>query len=79
MGYGLARDHDNSRPAEVLFQGWDRGKPVAFDVTFASTLTPVILNSASASVGAAAYAAECVESMQPMTPDARSWGEHVPP
>ena len=52
VGYGLARDHVNSRPADV------RGKPAAFDVTVASPLTPVTLNNASTSVGAAAYAAE---------------------
>ena len=54
----LARDHVNSRPADVLVQGWDRGKPAAFDATVASPLTPVTLNNASTSVGAAAYAAE---------------------
>ena len=59
VGYGLARDHINSRPADILVQGWDRGKPAAFDVTVTSPLTPVTLNNASASVGAAAYAAEC--------------------
>ena len=58
VGYGLALDHVNSRPADVLVQGWDRGKPAAFDVTVASPLTPVTLNNASTSVGAAAYAAE---------------------
>eukprot|EP00731_Ephydatia_muelleri_P016164 Em0009g588a len=59
VGYGLARDHINSCPADILVQGWDRGKPAAFDVTVTSPLTPVSLNNASASVGAAAYAAEC--------------------
>eukprot|EP00731_Ephydatia_muelleri_P023351 Em0015g934a len=59
VGYGLARDHINSRPADILVQGWDRGKPAAFDVTVTSPLTPVSLNNASASMGAAAYAAEC--------------------
>ncbi|KAL5500204.1 hypothetical protein EMCRGX_G011723 [Ephydatia muelleri] len=49
----------NSRPADILVQGWNRGKPAAFDVTVTSPLTPVSLNNASASVGAAAYAAEC--------------------
>ena len=58
MGYGLTSDHVNSRPADVLVQGWDRGKPAAFDVTVASPLTPVTLNNASTYVGAAAYAAE---------------------
>ncbi|KAL5474377.1 hypothetical protein EMCRGX_G026317 [Ephydatia muelleri] len=59
VGYGLARDHINSRPADILVEGWDREKPAAFDVTVTSPLTPVSLNNASASVGAAAYAAEC--------------------
>ena len=58
MGYSLSRDHVNSRPADVPVQGWDRGKPAAFNVTFTSPFTPVTLNNASASVGAAAYAAE---------------------
>ena len=58
-GYGLARDHMNSRPADILVQGWNRGKPAAFDVTVTSPLTPVSLNNTSALVGAAAYAAEC--------------------
>ena len=78
VGYGLARDHVNSRPADVLVQGWDRGKPAAFDITVASPLTPVTLNNASTSVGAAAYAAELRKHV-PMTPDARSWGGHVSP
>ena len=59
VGYGLARDHINSRPADILVLGWDRGKPAAFDVRVISPLTPVSLNNASALVGAAAYAAEC--------------------
>ncbi|KAL5500176.1 hypothetical protein EMCRGX_G011690 [Ephydatia muelleri] len=59
VGYGLARDHMNSRPADILVQGWNRGKPAAFDVTVTSPLTPVSLNNTSALVGAAAYAAEC--------------------
>ena len=44
VGYGLARDHVNSPPADVLVQGWNRGKPAAFDVTVASPITPVTLN-----------------------------------
>ncbi|KAL5484116.1 hypothetical protein EMCRGX_G020564 [Ephydatia muelleri] len=59
VGYGLARYHINSRPADILVQGWDRRKPAVFDATVTSPLTPVSLNNASASVGAAAYAAEC--------------------
>ena len=26
VGYGLSGDHINTRPADVLVQGWDRGK-----------------------------------------------------
>ena len=29
VGYGLGRDNVNSRPADVLVQGLDRGKPTA--------------------------------------------------
>ena len=36
VGYGLSRDHINTRPANVLVQGWDRGKPAAFDITVTS-------------------------------------------
>ena len=79
MGYGLARDHVNSHPADILVQGWDRGKPAAFDVIVASPLTPVSLNNASTSVGAAIYAAELRKHVAAMTPDARSWGGHVSP
>ena len=41
VGYGLARDHVNSRPADFLIHGWDKGKPAAVDVTVASPLTQV--------------------------------------
>ena len=46
MGYGLGRDNVNSRPADVLVQCWDRGKPTAFDVTVMSSLTPITLGVA---------------------------------
>ncbi|KAL5477538.1 hypothetical protein EMCRGX_G024349 [Ephydatia muelleri] len=36
VGYGLSGDHINTRPANVLVQGWDRGKPAAFDITVTS-------------------------------------------
>ena len=38
VGYGLSRDHINSRPADILVQSWDRGKPATFDVRVASLL-----------------------------------------
>ena len=59
MEYGLSGDHINTRPADVLVQGWDRGKPAAFDITVTSPLTPATLRDASTFSGAAAHAAEC--------------------
>ena len=58
-GYGLSSDHSNTRPADVLVQGWDRGSPAALDITVTSPLTPATLRDASFTAGAAAYAAEC--------------------
>ena len=61
MGYGLGRNNVNSRPADVLVQGWDGGKPTPFDVTVTSLLTPVTLSEArwvSVAIGAAVFAAE---------------------
>ena len=42
VGYGLGRDNVNSRPADVLVQGWD-----CIDVTVTSSITPVTLSEAS--------------------------------
>ena len=36
-------DNSNSRPADVLVDGWERAKPVAFDVTVTTPLTPATL------------------------------------
>ena len=58
MGYGLSPSHSNSCPADIHVQGWDRGRPAAFDVTVTSPLTPAILKETSASAGAAAHIAE---------------------
>ena len=59
VGYGLSGDHINTHPAYVLVQGWDRGKPAAFDITVTSPLTPATLRDASTVSGAAVRAAEC--------------------
>ena len=32
MGSGLTPDHNHSCPADVLVEGWERGKPTAFDI-----------------------------------------------
>ena len=59
VGYGLSGDHISTRPADVLVQGWDKGKPTAFDITVNSPLTPATLRDVITSSGAAAHAAEC--------------------
>ena len=46
----LSPNNSNSRPADILVQGWERGLPAAFDVTVTSPLTPASLEEASASV-----------------------------
>ena len=58
MGHGLSPSHSNSCPADILVQGWDRGRPAAFDVTVTSPLTPAIMEETSALAGAAAHIAE---------------------
>ena len=58
MGHGLSPSHSNSRPADILVQGWDRGRPAALDVTVTSPLTPAILEETSALAGSAAHIAE---------------------
>ena len=46
------------QPADVLIAGWDRGKPVAFDVTVTYLLCPAILRESCRVSGAASTAAE---------------------
>ena len=42
-GHGLTRDHNHTRPEDVLIAaGWDRGKPAAFDATITSPLCPAM-------------------------------------
>ena len=55
---GLTRDLDHTRPADILIAGWDRGKPVALDITIASPLCPAILGESCQQAGAAVLAAE---------------------
>ena len=58
VGYGLGRVNINSRLADILMQGWDRGHLAAFDVTVTSPLTPATLNFSAVTEGAAAPPAE---------------------
>ena len=58
-GHGLTRDHNHTRPADVLIAGGgDREKPAAFDVTVASPLCPAILRDSCRMSGVASTAAE---------------------
>ena len=43
MGSGFTPDHNHSHPADVLIEGWERGKPVALDITVTSPLYSAFL------------------------------------
>eukprot|EP00731_Ephydatia_muelleri_P006380 Em0003g628a len=47
-GHGLTRDLAHTRPADILIAGWDRGKPVALDLTITSPLCSAILRATAA-------------------------------
>ena len=69
MGHGLSPNHSNSRPADILVQGWERGLPAAFDVS--------VLSPHSSQPGGG----ECLswsallkpESTLPMTASVENW------
>ena len=75
MRYGLSGDHVNTRPADVLVQGWDRGKPAAFEITVTSPLTPTTLRDASSGGEGGG-----VENTPPMLPRETlgHWGKEAP-
>ena len=54
---GLLGLNSNSRPADVLVDGWEWAKPVAFDVTVTSPLISATSGDACKSAGVAAYTA----------------------
>ena len=47
VGRRLTPDLRQSRPADVLMADWERGRPVAWNVTVTSPLTPALLNEAT--------------------------------
>ena len=49
---------EETRPADILVQNWEFGKPAALDFTVTSPLNPTTLNGASVTAGSAASAAE---------------------
>ena len=60
----------------MLVEGWERGKPEAFDITVTSPLCPAFLGEASQVAGAAALAAE---TRKHIIKGAKSWVGHVFP
>ena len=58
MGSGHTPDHNNTCPADVLVEGWEREKPASFDITVTSPFCPAFLGEASHVAVAAALAAE---------------------
>ena len=63
-GAGLSTDLSQPRPADILVQDWDRGKPAAFDISVDSPLNSNVLSAVRARAGAASEAAEL-----------RNWGD----
>ena len=57
-GAGLSTDLSQSRPADILVQDWDRGKPATFDISVVSQLNSNVLSAAGARAGAASEVAE---------------------
>ena len=56
MGSGLSADLGHSRPADVLINDWELGKPAALVFTVTSPLTSSIMSEAGTTEGAAALA-----------------------
>eukprot|EP00731_Ephydatia_muelleri_P002494 Em0001g2494a len=58
VGAGLFPDHSQSRPADILLQNWNLGRPVALDISVVSPLNPSTLAEAGATFGAVLEATE---------------------
>ena len=57
-GSSLDEEGRQTRPADILVQNWEFGKPAALDFTVTSPLNPTTLNDASVTAGSTASAAE---------------------
>ena len=57
-GSSLDEEGRQTRPADILVQNWEFGKPAALDFTVTSPLNPTTLNEASVTAGSTASAAE---------------------
>ena len=58
VGAGLFPDHSQSRPADILLQNWNLGRPIALDISVVSPLNPSTLAEAGATFGAVLEATE---------------------
>ena len=58
VGAGLFPDHSQSRPAGILLQNWNLGRPVALDISVVSPLNPSTLAESRATFGAVLEATE---------------------
>ena len=77
-GAGLSTDLSQSRPADIIVQDWDRGKPAALDISVVSPLNSNVLSAVGARAGAASEVAElrkhtandakCAVVLGPITP-----------
>ena len=74
-GRGLLGVNSNSRPADVLVDGWERAKSATFDLTVTSPLTPAMLVNQQK----LQLIQQSVRSTLPMTQSVRSWGGSVFP
>ena len=54
MGSNLTPDHDHSHPADIFLPNWTLGKPVAFDISLTSPLSPNVLSVTGLSAETAA-------------------------
>ena len=73
-GHGLTRDLDHTRPADILIAGWERGKPVALDITITSPLCPAILGESCHQAGVATLAAEACTTLHSNGPKCQELG-----
>ena len=58
VGAGLFPDHSQSRPADILLQNWNLGRPVALDISVVSPLNHSTLAEAGATFDAVLEATE---------------------
>ena len=71
-GHGLTRDIAHTRCTDILISGWDRGKPLALDLTITSPLCSGIMSESCHQAGVVALAAEACK-LHSNVSNAKSW------